>query len=232
MHATTGPGARRSGSPGLVSPGSRRGAQVMDHSSGFLELGRSQGGPTPGRWTRDGWGPPALGGLTNAARSIIGSDSGPGFRLDRGAVGTARPPLGLGPGAVRELTRGPHGLLPLRRDPGPGTLPRVSRLRPSLTPGRTSGPRGQGPGRTNLGSGKPRADARIQNPSGAPPRPRLTRSEPGGCGLTTYIIKESRTDHRRHAATTGARSAETLASTAPAHHGVVTCITLLPKHHL
>jgi hypothetical protein len=181
VHATTGPGARRSGSPGHVSPGSRRGAQ--DRSSGFLELGRSQGGPTPGRWTRDGWGPPALGGLTNAARSITGSDSGPGFRLDRGAVGTARPPLGLGPGAVRELTRGPHGLLPLRRDPGPGTLSRVSRLRPSLTPGRTSGPRGQGPGRTNLGSGKPRADARIQNPSGAPPRPRLTRSEPGGCGL-------------------------------------------------
>ena len=180
VHATTGPGARRSGSPGQVSPGSRRGAQ--DRSSGFPELGRSQGGPTPGRWTRDGWGPPALGGLTNAAQSITGSDSGPGLGLDRGAVWHGKTPLGLGPGADWELTRGPHGLLPLRRDPGPVTLPRVGRLRLSLTPGRTSGPRGQGPGWTNLGSGKPQADARIQNPSGAPPGPRITRTEPGGCG--------------------------------------------------
>ena len=182
MHATTGPGARGSGSLGHVSPGSRRGAQ--DRSSGFPDLGRSQGGPTPGRWTRDGWGPPALGGLTNAAQSITGSDSGPGPRLDREAIGTARPPLGQGPGADRELTRGPHGPLPLRRDPGPVTLPRVGRLRLSLTPGRTSGPRGQGPGWTNPGPGKPRADARIQNPSGTQPRPRLTRSEQGDCGLT------------------------------------------------
>jgi hypothetical protein len=190
-HATTGPGARRSGSPGQVSPGSRWGAQ--DRSSGNPELGRSQGEQTPGRWTRDGWGPPALGGLTNAAQSITGSDSDPGLRLDRGAV-HGKAPLGLGPGAGRELTRGPHGLLPLRRDPGPATLPRVGRLRPSLTPGRTSGPRGQGPGWTNPGSGKPRADARIQNPSGAPPRPRITRSEPGDCGLTRPVGHMSRPD--------------------------------------
>ena len=147
-----------------------------------LELGRSQGGPTPGRWTRDGWGPPALGGLTNEAQSITGSDLGPGLGLDRGEVGTAKAPLGRGPGADWDLTRGPQGLLPKWRDPGPVTLPRVGRLRLSLTPGCTSGPRGQGPGWTNLGSGKPQADARIQNPSGAPPGPRLTRTEPGGCG--------------------------------------------------
>jgi hypothetical protein len=192
VHATTGPGARGSGSLGHVSPGSRRGAQ--DRSSGFPELGRSQGGPTPGRWTRDGWGPPALGGLTNAAQSITGPDSGPGPRLDREAIGTAMPPLGQGPGAGWELTRGPHGLLPLRRDPGPATLPRVGRLRLSLTPGRTSGPRGQGPGWTNPGSGKPRADARIQNPSGISPRPGLTRSEPGDCGLTRPVGQMSRPD--------------------------------------
>ncbi len=111
-----------------------------------------------------------------------------------GGQSTAKPPLGLGPGAGRELTRGPHGLLPLRRDPGPATLPRVGRLRPSLTPGRTSGPRGQGPGWTNPGSGKPRADARIQNPSGTPPRPRITRSEPGDCGLTRPVGHMSRPD--------------------------------------
>ena len=111
-----------------------------------------------------------------------------------GGQSTAKPPLGLGPGAGRALTRGPHGLLPLRRDPGPATLPRVGRLRPSLTPGRTSGPRGQGPGWTNPGSGKPRADARIQNPSGTPPRPRITRSEPGDCGLTRPVGQMSRPD--------------------------------------
>jgi len=65
-----------------------------------LELGRSQGGPTPGRWTRDGWGPPALGGLTNEAQSITGSDLGPGLGLDRGEVGTAKPPWAW----VRERT--------------------------------------------------------------------------------------------------------------------------------
>ena len=108
---------------------------------------------------------------------------GPRAQAGQGGSQHGKVPLGLGPGAVRELTRGPHGLLPMWRDPGPGTLPRVGRLRLSLTPDRTSGPRGQGPGRTNLGPGKPRADARIQNPSGAPPRPRLTRSEPGDCGL-------------------------------------------------
>ena len=54
-------------------------------------------------------------------------------------------PLGPGPGAGWGLTRGPRGLLPLWRDPGPVTLSRVSRIRPSLTPGGTSSPRGQGP---------------------------------------------------------------------------------------
>jgi hypothetical protein len=81
-------------------------------------------------------------------------------------------------GKLWELTRGPHGLLPLKRDPDPATLPRVSRIQPSLTPSRTSGPRGQGPEQANPGPGKPRADARIQNPSGSPPAPGLTRTEP------------------------------------------------------
>ena len=101
---------------------------------------------------------------------------GPRAQAGQGGGWHGKAPLGLGPGADWELTR---GLLPLRRDPGPVTLPRVGRLRLSLTPGRTSGPRGQGPGWTNPGPGKPRADARIQNPSGTQPRPRLTRSEQG-----------------------------------------------------
>ena len=186
VHATTGPGARGSGSLGHVSPGSLRGAQ--DRSSGFPELGRSQGGPTVANTRsldegRMGTAGPWRSHKCGPAHHRLGL--GPrraGLRLDRGAVGTVKSPLGLSPGADWELTRGPHGLLPLRRDPGPATLPRVGRLRLSLTPGRTSGPRGQGPGWTNLGSGKPRADARIQNPSGAPPGPKITRTEPGGCG--------------------------------------------------
>jgi hypothetical protein len=43
--------------------------------------------------------------------------------------------------------------------------PEPARL--SLTPGNFGGPRGQGPKRTNPAPGKRRADARIQNPSGA-----------------------------------------------------------------
>ena len=152
-----------------------------------------------------------------------------------GGQSTAKSPLGLGPGAGRELTRGPHGLLPLRRDPGPATLPRVGRLRPSLTPGRTSGPRGQGPGWTNPGSGKPRADARIQNPSGTPPRPRITRSEPGDCGLTRPVGHMSRPDITKGRprlatfSTTGAMFGETLVPTAPMHHGLVIYITRSSK---
>ena len=106
------------------------------------ELGRSQGVPAPGRWTRDGWGPPALGGPTKCHGS---SQARPGARVwaGQGAV-RLQVPLGPGPGAGWGLTRGPRGLLPLWRDPGPVTLSRVSRIRPSLTPGGTSSPRGQG----------------------------------------------------------------------------------------
>jgi hypothetical protein len=92
-------------------------------NSGEVRVGQH---PVAGRGTdgdRRPWAVPQ-----NAARSTTGSDSGPRFRLDRGAVGTVKPPLGLGPGADWELTRGPHGLLPSRRDPGPVTLPRVGRL--------------------------------------------------------------------------------------------------------
>jgi hypothetical protein len=150
-----------------------------------------------------------------------------------GGQSTVKPPLGLGPGAGRELTRGPHGLLPLWRDPGPVTLPRVGRLRPSLTPGHTRGPRGQGPGWTNPGSGKPRADARIQNPSGTPPRPRITRSELGDCGLTRpagHVSRPAkhkgmrpRQDRSRYA--TGARFAGALTPRAQAQYGAEICIT-------
>ena len=49
------------------------------------ELGRSQGVPAPGRWTRDGWGPPALGGPTKCHGS---SQARPGARVwaGQGAV--------------------------------------------------------------------------------------------------------------------------------------------------
>jgi hypothetical protein len=57
-----------------------------------LNSGEVRVGPTPGRWTRDGWGPPALGGPTNEAQSIIGSDLGPGLGLDRGAVRHGKTP--------------------------------------------------------------------------------------------------------------------------------------------
>ena len=119
-HATTGPGARRSGSPGQVSPGSRWGAQ--DRSSGNPELGRSQGEQTPGRWTRDGWGPPALGGLTNAAQSITGPDSDPGLRLDRGAVHGKAPP-GLGSGSGQGTNPGSSWPTPVAEGPRPGHAP-------------------------------------------------------------------------------------------------------------
>ena len=59
-HATTCPGARRSGSPGKSGePAGDPGAFKW-----YPELGRSQGVPAPGRRTRNGWGPPALGGPT------------------------------------------------------------------------------------------------------------------------------------------------------------------------
>jgi hypothetical protein len=154
---------------------------------------------------------------------------GPRAQAGQGGGRHGKTPPGLGSGSGL----GTNGLLPLRRDPGPVTLPRVGRLRLSLTPGRISGSRGQGPGRTNLGSGKPRAHARIQNPSGAPPRPRITRSEPGDCGIIRpasqmswpAIIKGPHTGHGPSRHTTGARFAETLVPTAPTHHGVVICIT-------
>jgi len=87
-----------------------------------LELGRSQGGPTPGRWTRDGWGPPALGGLTNEAQSITGSDLGPGLGLDRGVVGTAKPP-GSGSGSGLGLNPGSSWPTPEVEGPRPGHAP-------------------------------------------------------------------------------------------------------------
>jgi hypothetical protein len=108
-------------------------------------------------------------GRTHKVHQII---TGPVRGTGSGWTGGGRhrkAPLGPSPGAGRDLTRGPHGLLPPRRDPCPATLSRVGRLRPSLTPSRTSGPLGQGPERTNLGPGKARAAVRIQNPSGTPP---------------------------------------------------------------
>jgi hypothetical protein len=50
-HATTGPGARRSGSPGHVSPGSRRGAQDRSSDSGEVRVGQH---PVAGRGTDGG----------------------------------------------------------------------------------------------------------------------------------------------------------------------------------
>ncbi len=175
-HATTRPGARRPGSP-AAKPG-----EPVGGPGAFKwrpELGQSQGAPTPGRCTRGGGGrrpwvtPQSVPDLHRPGR-------GHGLGLDEGQS-APQVPSGSGPEALRELTRGPR-LLPLWRDPGPATLSRVSRIRPSLTPGRTSGPRGQGPGQTNQGPGKPRADARIQNPSGSPPEPGLTRTEPRAAG--------------------------------------------------
>ena len=156
-HATTRPGAHRSGRPG--KPGELVGGPGA--FKWYPELGRSQGVPAPGRWTRDRWGPQALGGPTKCLGS---SQARPGARVraGQGAVGL-QVPLGPSSGAGRGLTRGPRGLLPPWRDPGPVTLSRVGRIRPSLTPGRISGPRGQGPGRTNPGPGKPQAALRIQN---------------------------------------------------------------------
>jgi hypothetical protein len=82
-------------------------------------------------------------------------------------------PPGPGSGCEQELTRGPRGLLPTWRDPGPLRPKGRSRgptstepARLSLTPGGLGSPRGQGPERTNPAPGKRRAAARIQNPSG------------------------------------------------------------------
>ena len=82
-------------------------------------------------------------------------------------------PPGPGSGCEQGLTRGPHGLLPPRRDPGllrPKGRSRGPTIIGTRTtephPGRLGGPRGQGPERTNPAPGKRRAAARIQNPSG------------------------------------------------------------------
>lgn len=62
----------------------------------------------------------------------------------------------------------------MRRDPGP-PRPKGGRGEPTgyrehhdcaCAPGRLGGPREEGPERTNPEGGNPRADARIQNPSG------------------------------------------------------------------
>ena len=190
---------------------------AQERSSGHPALGRSQGAPAPGRWARNGWGPPALGGPTRCPGS---SPVRPGAqaRAGQGAVHPASP-LGRSPGAGRDLTRGPHGLLPPRRDPGPATLPRVSRLlvRPRLAPGSTGGQRGQGPERINPGPGKPRVDARIQNPSGTQPGPRIARTEQGqgvagtAREITLVDYDYASTGHASDNASTG-KSAEALGS--------------------
>ncbi len=191
----SGRGARHYASRGPLvpavppSPGSRRGAQ--ERSSGDPNSGevRARQRPVAVRGTVGVAGP---GWLRKVSRVVIGLVGGTGSIWTRGSpqwlgLLTASP-LGLGSGSGSGVNRGPHGLLPSWRDPDPTTFPslRVSRIRPSLTPGRTSGPRGQGPEQTNPGPGKPRADARIQIPSGSLPAPGLTRTEPRVAGRIVF----------------------------------------------
>jgi hypothetical protein len=165
---------------GPTGPGQARGAGGGPRSVQVATRTRAKSGRANAQSlyepTRDGGGRRPWA----APQSVPGHHRpGPGHGLGLDEGQSALQVLsGPSPGVGRELTRGPHGLLPLRRDPRPATLPRVSRLRPSLTPGRTSGPRGQEPEQTNPGPGKPRADARIRNPSGPPPAPGLTRTKP------------------------------------------------------
>ena len=129
----------------------------------------------------------ARGGRPWAAPHSDSDHHRPGPRAQGSGWTGGRPmykPPGPGSGCGRDLTRGPHGLLPLRRDPGPPRLKDRPRGQPSreparlsLTPGSLGGPRGQGPTRTNPAPAKRRADARIQNPSdahrrGINPKPR------------------------------------------------------------
>ncbi len=85
-------------------------------------LGQGLSGP-PGPKSPGAGGAPNTITVPNGARIIIGPIQGAGSGWTRGRTDTHKPPWAwdLGPGAGRELTEGPHGLLPRLRDPGPAT---------------------------------------------------------------------------------------------------------------
>ena len=141
-----------------------------------------------------------------ATRIIIGPVRGAGLGLDGRPAGCTNPP-GPESGCERGLIRGPHGLLPMRRDPGPlrlkgrscgSTSTEPARL--SLTPGplEARGDRDRsGLTRRHANAGRPPgsktpvAHAELENNSSVASVPRVAL-RPGPCspgGAITIPIK-------------------------------------------